>query len=245
MVDTTDIKYRNHTDAKELLIEHYTYEEFNELLNTYKPTVSEHEQVFNIVNENVEIGEDGKPLYTISGIFAQADVVNKNGRYYPKAVLDKAMNTYIKEYVNKHRGVGEAEHPNSQKINLLRITHKIEPNNLVADGSNWIAKATILDTDVGRNIKALIDGGVKFGVSTRALGSVYRDHKLGANVVKDGLQIVAIDIVFNPSAPKAFMKNIKEDTDEITLDEDTKFVEKSIDIGSISKSFKKALLKGI
>jgi len=220
------------SEQKELLIEHYTYEEFNELLNSYNEQGT-HEQVFNLVNEDVSIGEDGKRVYTISGIFAQADVINKNGRYYPKSVLEKAMQNYIREYVDKHRGVGEAEHPNSQKINLLRITHKIEPNNLVADGSNWIGKATILDTDVGRNIKALIDGGVKFGVSTRALGNVYRDHKLGANVVKDGLQIVAIDIVFNPSAPKAFMKTIKEDEDI------------NIDVTKISNSFKNALKKSI
>ena len=227
----------NNNKQKELLIEHYTFDEFKELLETYNnEDDGTHEQVFNLVNEEVTLGEDGKRVYTISGIFAQADVVNKNGRYYPKSVLEKAMRNYIKEYVNTHRGVGEAEHPNSQKINLLRITHKIEPNNLVDDGSNWIGKATILDTDVGRNIKALIDGGVKFGVSTRALGNVYRDHKLNANVVKDGLQIVAIDIVFNPSAPQAYMNNIKED---LEIEENAE----TIDVATISKSFKNALMK--
>ena len=93
------------SEQKELLIEHYTYEEFNELLNSYNEQGT-HEQVFNLVNEDVSIGEDGKRVYTISGIFAQADVINKNGRYYPKSVLEKAMQNYIKDYVDKHRGVG-------------------------------------------------------------------------------------------------------------------------------------------
>lgn len=190
-------------EKQELIVEHYTFDEFVELM--------EHNNAIDksIIGESVD--NEGNKVYTINGIFAQGNVINRNGRYYPKEILDKAMNTYIKEYVNTHRAVGEAEHPKDSKINLLRISHKIEPNGLTTDGQgNWIGKAVILDTDVGRNIKALIDGGVKFGVSTRALGNVYRDNKLGANVVKEGLRIIAIDIVFNPSAPDAFMQNLKE-----------------------------------
>lgn len=185
-----------------LLVESFDYSDFVDL-----------DSELHLVESFSGDGDNGEKEYYIQGIFAQSNIVNRNGRYYPEHVLDKAMNNYITNSVNKYRAVCECEHPKSSQINLLQIACIIEPNNIKKVGSNWVGRAKVLNTDVGRNIKALIDGGVKFGVSTRALGSTVRDNNIGANVVKDGLEIVAIDVVFTPSAPHAIMSHIKESED--------------------------------
>lgn len=157
------------------------------------------------LQESTKEGQD----WFIEGIFAQADVVNKNRRIYPGSILSESMDSYNKNYVSKNRAVGEAEHPKTTKINLDRISHVIVPGTLTESGRNWSAKAKILDTPCGKIVKGLLEGGVQVGVSTRADGSVKRNKK-GIMEVQEGLKMGAIDIVFSPSAPDALVSGLME-----------------------------------
>ena len=42
----------------------------------------------------IEAKDDGSKNYVIEGIFAQADQKNRNGRIYPKGILEKAISKY-------------------------------------------------------------------------------------------------------------------------------------------------------
>lgn len=165
----------------------------------------------NVVNLS-EAKSDGTKEWYIEGIFAQADVVNRNGRVYPSEILNRSMNAYNIGFVMKNRGVGEAEHPNTTKVNLDRISHVIVPGSLVNQGSNWSAKAKILNTPCGNLVKGLLEGGVQIGVSTRAGGSVIKNSR-GVMEVQDNLTMSAIDIVFSPSAPDAMVAGLMEGVD--------------------------------
>lgn len=156
---------------------------------------------------------NGKQWY-IEGIFAQGDVVNRNGRIYPGAILESCMNSYNDTFVMKNRAVGEAEHPDTTKVNLDRISHIIMPGSLVNEGANWSAKAKILNTPCGNIVKGLLEGGVQIGVSTRAGGAVQKNAR-GVMEVQDGLKMSAIDIVFSPSAPDALVTGLMENADFI------------------------------
>jgi hypothetical protein len=154
--------------------------------------------------------ESGKKSYHISGIFMQADQKNKNGRVYPFATLNKEVDRYNSEYVNKNRAYGELGHPDNPTINLDRVSHMI--TSLRPDGNNFIGRAKIVDTPMGNIVKGLLDSGANLGVSTRGVGSL-KPHN-GYQLVQDDYKLAtAADIVADPSAPNAFVEGIMENVE--------------------------------
>ncbi len=158
----------------------------------------------------VEGKEDGKKDYFIEGIFMQSEIKNRNGRIYPKEVIQKEVKRYNKEFVQQDRAFGELGHPEGPTINLDKVSHMIEK--LEEDGNNFVGRAKILSTPNGQIVKNLIDDGAKLGVSSRGLGSL--ESKGNAQYVKDDFQLAtAGDIVADPSAPEAFVNGIMEGTE--------------------------------
>lgn len=153
-----------------------------------------------------EAKKDGGKKYIIEGVFAQADKKNRNGRIYPKLVMERAVGKYDAEQVSKGRAVGELNHPEGPTVNLDKVSHKID--SLKFEGTDVVGKATILDTPMGQIVSGLLEGGVQLGVSTRGMGSLMQQN--GAMVVKDDFLLNAIDIVQDPSAPNAFVNGIME-----------------------------------
>jgi hypothetical protein len=150
--------------------------------------------------------KNGKKRYVIEGVFAQAEQKNRNGRVYPKMVMEKAVGKYVTDQVSKGRAVGELNHPEGPTVNLDKVSHKIE--NLEFKGNDVMGKATILDTPMGKIVEGLLEGGVGLGVSTRGMGSLMQQN--GAMIVKDDFLLNAVDIVQDPSAPGAFVNGIME-----------------------------------
>jgi len=155
----------------------------------------------------VEENEKGEKEYFIEGVFMQAEIKNRNGRVYPKAVMAKEVNRYVKEFVKKDRAFGELGHPDGPTINLDKVSHMI--TKLEEDGNNFMGRAKILSTPNGQIVRNLINDGAKLGVSSRGLGSL--EQRGGAQYVKDDFQLAtAADIVADPSAPEAFVEGIME-----------------------------------
>ena len=155
-----------------------------------------------------EAKKDGGKSYFIEGIFMQSDTKNRNGRIYPKEILQKEAKRYNTEFIQKKRAFGELGHPDGPTVNLERVSHMIEE--LQEVDQNFMGRAKILDTPYGKIVKNLIDEGARLGVSSRGMGSL--------KPVKDGIQEVqrdfylatAADIVADPSAPDAFVAGIME-----------------------------------
>lgn len=167
-------------------------------------------------NENdiqciVEAKENGEKKYVIEGVFAQADQKNRNGRVYPKAIMENAVNKYVTDQVSKKRAVGELNHPEGPTVNLDKVSHLI--TDLRFEGNNVVGKAQILDTPMGKIVKGLLEGGVQLGVSTRGMGSL--ENRNGVAYVKDDFILATVDIVQDPSAPDAFVNGIMEGVDWI------------------------------
>ena len=155
-----------------------------------------------------ETTKSGGKSYFIEGIFMQSDTRNRNGRIYPKEILQKEAKRYNTEFIQKKRAFGELGHPDGPTVNLERVSHMIEELQEVEQ--NFMGRAKILDTPYGKIVKNLIDEGARLGVSSRGMGSL--------KPVKDGIQEVqrdfylatAADIVADPSAPDAFVAGIME-----------------------------------
>ena len=162
------------------------------------------EQNLEVLTEQDE--KSGKKKYIIEGIFMQAEQKNRNGRIYPKAVMEKALDKYNGEQVSKGRAVGELNHPEGPTVNLDKVSHKIE--SLKWKGNDVVGKATILETPMGQIVQGLLDGGVNLGVSTRGMGSLKNGND--AMIVQKDFMLNAVDIVQDPSAPSAFVNGVME-----------------------------------
>jgi len=170
-----------------------------------------------LIREEIESVEfiveerNGKKSLYIEGVFLQGDIKNRNGRMYPMETLRREVARYNENHVLAGRALGELGHPDGPTVNLDRVSHKI--TSLRESGSNFIGKAKILNTPMGKIAESLISEGVKLGVSSRGVGSLQVSRE-GINVVgEDFMLATAADIVADPSAPDAFVSGIMEGKD--------------------------------
>ena len=153
-------------------------------------------------------GKGAKKKMYIEGVFLQGEIKNRNGRMYPVNTLSREVNRYNESFIKKGRALGELGHPDGPTVNLDRVSHKI--TQLRQEGNNFIGKAQLLDTPMGKIAKSLIDEGVTLGVSSRGVGSLKTTSEGYKVVGEDFMLATAADIVADPSAPDAFVSGIME-----------------------------------
>jgi hypothetical protein len=165
---------------------------------------TEEAQDVKMITESVK----GKKNLYIEGVFCQAEVKNRNGRVYPSQVLNNAVNYYIENFIKQKRAVGELGHSATPTINYDRVSHIIE--SLVRRGNDYWGRAKITNTPMGNIVKNLHEEGIRFGVSSRAVGSLRATNE-GVNLVGDDLMFSTVaDIVHDPSCTSAFVEGIME-----------------------------------
>jgi hypothetical protein len=150
--------------------------------------------------------ENGKKSLFIVGPYMVAEQRNRNGRIYTQTVLESAVRSYTKDFIDQGRGFGELGHPESPTVNLDRVSHMMK--SLTFEGTVCMGKAKILNTPMGKIAEGLITDGARLGVSSRGMGSL--EDKNGVNYVKNDFMLSAVDIVADPSAPGAFVNGIME-----------------------------------
>jgi hypothetical protein len=161
--------------------------------------------------ERVEVlteESNGKKNLFIKGIFLQSEQVNRNGRLYPGSIMEREVKRYNEQYVEKGRALGELGHPDGPTVNLDRVSHKIV--DLRREGNNFVGKAQILSTPMGKIAESLLKDGVTLGVSSRGIGSLTATKEGYKQVGEDFMLATAADIVADPSAPDAFVQGIME-----------------------------------
>ena len=153
-------------------------------------------------------GTGNNKKFYIQGVFLQSECVNRNGRMYPFSIMEREVKRYDENYVQKGRALGELGHPDGPTVNLDRVSHKIV--SLTCEGNNWVGKAQILSTPMGKIAESLLKDGVCLGVSSRGIGSLRENNKGYKEVGEDFMLATAADIVADPSAPDAFVQGIME-----------------------------------
>ena len=167
-----------------------------------------------LIREEIESVEflveqkNGKKSMYIEGVFLQGNIKNRNGRMYPMETLRREVSRYNENHIQSGRALGELGHPEGPTVNLDSVSHKIV--SLKESGSNFIGKAKILNTPMGKIASSLIEEGVKLGVSSRGVGSLQQTKEGFAVVGEDFMLATAADIVADPSAPDAFVEGIME-----------------------------------
>lgn len=173
--------------------------------------------------------------YYITGPFAEAGCVNRNNRTYPEAVMEQALQKFS-EKIKDNSAMGELNHPNHPQVNPDRAAIKIVEMTFADDGKTVMGKAKVLspeDFPCARIVRGMIKEGIKFGVSTRALGSV-KVNESGVSVVQPDFRLNAVDVVSDPSGPNCFVNGIMENAEWI-YDEKTGMYVVAEEIKSVIK----------
>ena len=156
------------------------------------------------INESMA-QNNGKVI--LSGVMQRANATNQNGRQYPDDILRREADKYKKVFVTERRALGELDHPDSGVVNLQNVSHNVV--DLWWDGSDLMGKIEILGTPSGNIAKELLKSGIRFGISSRGMGSV-KNIGEGKVEVQDDFEIVCWDLVSNPSTQGAFMSPLNE-----------------------------------
>jgi hypothetical protein len=149
----------------------------------------------------------------IKGPYMMAEGINRNKRMYPRDELEREVANYNETMIKPGRAMGELNHPTTADVDLERACHIV--TELTQDGNVFYGKSKVLTTPCGQIVRALINDGVKVGMSSRALGTLEEgaDH----NKVRN-MKLVAIDCVADPSYPKAFVNGILESKQWVLAD---------------------------
>jgi hypothetical protein len=172
---------------------------------------------FEIIEE--ETNKNAPSNLYIKGPYMMAEGVNRNGRKYPLEELQKEVQRYNEEMIKPGRAMGELNHPTTADVDLERACHIV--TEITQDGNVFYGKSKVLSTPCGQVVRALINDGVKIGMSSRALGTLEEGSSF--NTVRN-LKLVAIDCVADPSYSSAFVNGILE-SKQWVLAEDGKYEE--------------------
>jgi len=149
---------------------------------------------------------NSRGLVTFRGKFQEAEAVNKNKRMYPYAVLDENIGR-LKEAVSERRLVGELDHPTDSIIHFADASHVV--TKLWWDGQVLMGEGEILNTPNGKVLKALIDDGVKVGISSRGVGNG-KVNEDGILVIGESYKLITFDAVADPSTFAAFQEKVAD-----------------------------------
>ena len=149
-----------------------------------------------ILNEGTEKNSNMK----IRGVFQRADEENNNKRIYPKALLNREVEK-LAESLNGRRLMGELDHPQHDSVKLSNVSHLI--TKLDVKGNDVIGEAEILNTPMGQVAKALIEGGVQIGISSRGMGTLSEGQD-GKRYVNEDFRLITWDLVADPSTRGAY-----------------------------------------
>lgn len=151
----------------------------------------------------VDEAMQGNPeVIRVKALLQQANGTNQNGRVYPKPVLMREVDKYIREFVQQRRALGELDHPESTVISVKNVSHNIVEMHW--EGDQLVGTLEILTTPMGNIVKNLLKNRIQLGVSSRGVGSV-KEIQEGVVQVEDDFQLLGWDIVSNPSVPGAFL----------------------------------------
>lgn len=156
----------------------------------------------------VENISEKEKSYKIKGPFMRADSRNRNGRIYPRKILENEVSRYDREFVKTKRALANLDHPPQATVMLADACHLI--TELRMDGDIVYGTAKILDTPQGRIAKTLMNEGIQLAVSSRGVGALQEN-----NIVSDNYRLLALDLVNNPSEILAFVESIVESQDYI------------------------------
>jgi len=156
---------------------------------------------FNIAKLTLNESKSSGGRMLLEGKLQAADTKNGNGRVYPKEILSREVEKYIKGPIANNNAMGELDHPEASIINLSNVSHNIKK--IWWDGDDLMGQLELLGTPSGKIAMEIVSAGIPLGISSRGMGSV---KQLGETVeVQDDFELLCWDLVSVPSTPEAYV----------------------------------------
>lgn len=141
--------------------------------------------------------------YILEGVFGQIDQKNRNNRIYTESEYIPQIEA-LQAKIKASKLLGELDHPAQFDISLKNVSHIIEELTYDKASKEVRGRIKLLDTDAGRQAKALVDAGVPLQISSRAAGAVESN---GTVKIK---QLFTYDLVADPGFENAELKRVNE-----------------------------------
>tara|TARA_Y100000385_G_scaffold287571_1_gene352103 strand:+ start:3950 stop:5842 length:1893 start_codon:yes stop_codon:yes gene_type:complete len=141
--------------------------------------------------------------YVLEGVFGEIDVKNKNNRIYTESEYVPQIES-LQEKIKSSKLLGELDHPQQFDISLKNVSHVIEEVRYDSESKRVMGKIKLLDTDAGRQAKALVDSGIPLHISSRAAGEVSEGGKVKIK------QLFTYDLVADPGFANAELSRVNE-----------------------------------
>ena len=154
-------------------------------------------------SSTLSVSGDKSKEYVLEGIFGEIDVKNKNQRIYTESEYVPQIEA-LQNKIKSGKLLGELDHPSQFDVSLKNVSHIIEELYYDKDKKQVRGKIRLLDTDAGRQAKALVDAGVPLQISSRAAGAVESN---GTVKIK---QLFTYDLVADPGFENAELKRVNE-----------------------------------
>jgi len=146
---------------------------------------------------------EGEDKYVLEGTFTEIGVKNNNNRIYDEKEILPHVNE-LKKQCENNKLLGELDHPKSFDISLKNASHVIESIDYDPSTKKVTGRIRLLNTDAGKNARALVDAGVPLHISSRAAGVVESN---GHVKIK---KMFTYDLVANPGFSNAELKRVNE-----------------------------------
>jgi len=141
--------------------------------------------------------------YVLEGVFGQIDQKNRNNRIYTEEEYVPQIEA-LQAKIKSSKLLGELDHPQQFDTSLKNVSHIVEDLYYDKDSKEVRGKIRLLDTDAGRQAKALVDAGVPLQISSRAAGAVESNGKVKIK------QLFTYDLVADPGFENAELKRVNE-----------------------------------
>jgi hypothetical protein len=141
--------------------------------------------------------------YILEGVFGQIDQKNKNNRIYTESEYVPQIEA-LQAKIKASKLLGELDHPAQFDISLKNVSHIIEELTYDKESKQVRGRIKLLDTDAGRQAKALVDAGVPLQISSRAAGAVESNGQVKIK------QLFTYDLVADPGFENAELKRVNE-----------------------------------
>ena len=141
--------------------------------------------------------------YVLEGVFGQIDQKNRNNRIYTESEYVPQIEA-LQAKIQSSKLLGELDHPTQFDTSLKNVSHVVEELFYDKESKEVRGKIRLLDTDAGRQAKALVDAGVPLQISSRAAGAVESNGKVKIK------QLFTYDLVADPGFENAELTRVNE-----------------------------------
>jgi hypothetical protein len=145
-----------------------------------------------------------------AGILGRANARNRNGRVYPKPLLQREAAAFYERHVRNRRALGELDHPAPTSptfrcLNDANVSHQVL--DYFWKGNDLMGYVEVLPTQAGGMLRDLYIAGFQLGMSSRGWATLKEED--GYIVIQEDFELITFDFVSDPSTEGAYLRPVQ------------------------------------